>query len=1052
MARLGPTGLVQLVTDIKNWVLSKIPTKVSDLTNDSGFITSNHAHTKSDVTDLFNSANTWSGDNTYSKTITVERNKDSGNFLVLKNTEAELGSIPASITPATIAYRDKNDENLSYMGVYYDTDGSNLFRLYVRNKFTSGAPSTSGSADYTYFGLKLNADKSKEGILKASFRPYDNNSYDLGSSSYQWKSVYANAYYLGTTAFGDIVTHNASEFLTSHQSLSNYVTLNSAQTISGIKTITGGNQGKMVFKNPNYTKGDALESSVTVSRIYFGNSASYDSVNAVLSTDINTSGNSIVELCAINNTSSESTRTSLILTYDKSATRKRLLKSWGDFVPYGDSTYDLGSSSYQWNNIYANQLYLNGTEFKISDIPTKTSDLTNDSGFLTSHQSLSNYVTLDSSQILTATKNFTTNINTSGTSTTSRETWRLVFNKDSADTDSTAAAQIGLVQGANASNFAAILRLANPRANNKPTTGNTGNCWSGIGVYYNYDENKGYPYALNCWDWPASSNSVNELASTSWVRTYCETTKGFLTSHQSLDGYLPLAGGIMTGDLIIKGATLKFSSLDTTEGSTTYRTDTLIKSVSSNTTYGLNVLFGSNGAAVLGAGEGKDSLLTELAGTASEDVYIIADGSIHFHPNANKYANKKTVTLDTSANLSGLATVTATTFSGPLTGNVTGNCSGSSGSCTGNAATATQFSANKAVTLTGDVTGTASSKAGWSVATTLANSGVTAGSYGPSAAVSPAHGGTFSVPYVTVDAKGRVTAASTITITLPSDNNTDTKVTQTVTTGNAYYPVILGNTATATATETSGARFSKGFLVNTRYSTLVLKNTYDSANTKGVRNTATYQNGCIIAQCYDGTEMGRIHCESNKSGYTRTYIRATNYVTSGAISPTGSAVNNGLYLDVKDDGTKLITIDGYWNNNHTPATNNSRTLGTSSLQWKAAYAINFYESGAALSSKYAQITNISTNGIGTTCLLAYFPTGGSDLVLTTGVTKPGTSLYVVYWELESTALLSGNKYYDAYASLVVDKGYAETGTWKLLHSMSCGYTQKAMIGVWVRTA
>lgn len=37
----------------------------------------------------------------------------------------------------------------------------------------------------------------------------------------------------------------------------------------------------------------------------------------------------------------------------------------------------------------------------------------------------------------------------------------------------------------------------------------------------------------------------------------------------------------------------------------------------------------------------------------------------------------------------------------------------------GNIAAATQFSANKSVTLTGDVTGTASSKAGWSIATTV---------------------------------------------------------------------------------------------------------------------------------------------------------------------------------------------------------------------------------------------------------------------------------------------------------------------------------------------
>ena len=98
--------------------------------------------------------------------------------------------------------------------------------------------------------------------------------------------------------------------------------------------------------------------------------------------------------------------------------------------------------------------------------------------------------------------------------------------------------------------------------------------------------------------------------------------------------------------------------------------------------------------------------------------------------------------------------------------------SGISGNLYGNASTATKFASSQSVALTGDVTGSASSKAGWSVATTLANSGVTAGSYGPSANASPAHGKTFSVPYITVDAKGRVTSASTKTITLPADNNT----------------------------------------------------------------------------------------------------------------------------------------------------------------------------------------------------------------------------------------------------------------------------------------
>ena len=48
------------------------------------------------------------------------------------------------------------------------------------------------------------------------------------------------------------------------------------------------------------------------------------------------------------------------------------------------------------------------------------------------------------------------------------------------------------------------------------------------------------------------------------------------------------------------------------------------------------------------------------------------------------------------------------------------------------------------------------------------NSGATAGSYGPSADASPAHGAGFSVPYVTINAQGHVTAASTKTITLPA--------------------------------------------------------------------------------------------------------------------------------------------------------------------------------------------------------------------------------------------------------------------------------------------
>lgn len=132
----------------------------------------------------------------------------------------------------------------------------------------------------------------------------------------------------------------------------------------------------------------------------------------------------------------------------------------------------------------------------------------------------------------------------------------------------------------------------------------------------------------------------------------------------------------------------------------------------------------------------------------------------------------------------------------------------------GNASTATAFSAAKSVTLTGDVTGTASSTAGWSVATTLANSGVTAGSYGNSASAAPGHTGTFKVPYITVDAKGRVTSATSVTITLPSDNNTDTKVKQTAYSTSANLPILTCTTASPTSGSAYETYYDTGVYIN----------------------------------------------------------------------------------------------------------------------------------------------------------------------------------------------------------------------------------------------
>lgn len=82
-----------------------------------------------------------------------------------------------------------------------------------------------------------------------------------------------------------------------------------------------------------------------------------------------------------------------------------------------------------------------------------------------------------------------------------------------------------------------------------------------------------------------------------------------------------------------------------------------------------------------------------------------------------------------------------------------------SGSIDGNSGTATKLATARTFSITGDGTGSATfdGSANAAIALTLANSGATAGTYGSAT----------QVGQVTVDAKGRVTAASNVAITFP---------------------------------------------------------------------------------------------------------------------------------------------------------------------------------------------------------------------------------------------------------------------------------------------
>ena len=160
------------------------------------------------------------------------------------------------------------------------------------------------------------------------------------------------------------------------------------------------------------------------------------------------------------------------------------------------------------------------------------------------------------------------------------------------------------------------------------------------------------------------------------------------------------------------------------------------------------------GSASSQAGWTVDTTLKTLFDTAPGAVGPAAAATLSFGGSVNI----PQVTVDTKGRVTAIVARAIKLPSAPTT-------------ISGNAGTATKFASAQKVVLTGDVTGSASSQAGWSIAATLATiANLTAGAYGPADTdtTTPAHGGTINIPQVTVDAKGRVTAIKTKSITLPS--------------------------------------------------------------------------------------------------------------------------------------------------------------------------------------------------------------------------------------------------------------------------------------------
>lgn len=227
----------------------------------------------------------------------------------------------------------------------------------------------------------------------------------------------------------------------------------------------------------------------------------------------------------------------------------------------------------------------------------------------------------------------------------------------------------------------------------------------------------------------------------------------------------------------------------------------------------------------------------------------------------------------------------------------------------------TYLTGNQSISLSGDVTGSGTT----SIAVTLANSGVTAGSYGSASAV----------PVITVDAKGRVTGVTTATISGALTFSGD--VTGTGTTGTTT-TLTLANSGATAGTYNNVTVNAKGLVTagsNVAYLTGNQSITIsgDASGTGTTAITLTLANSGVTAGTYNNVTVnakGLVTAGSNApylvNNQTITLSGDATGSGSNAITVTlaNSGVTAGTYRSVTVNakglvtaGTNPTTVSGY---------------------------------------------------------------------------------------------------------------------------------------------
>ena len=248
-----------------------------------------------------------------------------------------------------------------------------------------------------------------------------------------------------------------------------------------------------------------------------------------------------------------------------------------------------------------------------------------------------------------------------------------------------------------------------------------------------------------------------------------DTTNRRINTKQSTSNYIQFDGG--TNQFTVKDGTNSFNVAVTPSISSNV---TKTGATTANSIPVWNAASASGSGGVLKEGYSVDSTLSNSATAIPTSAAVTSaisglSGAMHFIGTSTSAITDGGTENPTISGYSGTAKTSGNVV---IYSNKEFVCTGSAWSLLGDEGSY----ALKTYTVTGDTnTGlTGGGQLSTNPVIAHATSGATAGSYGDSAAQTPGYGGTFKVPYITVNTYGHVTGISEHTVTIPASDNTNT--------------------------------------------------------------------------------------------------------------------------------------------------------------------------------------------------------------------------------------------------------------------------------------